>query len=135
MPISPALLCYPRAPLRRDVPTRVATSYAIGVLINLPSECPERREEGSVFRWETSSGPIVFTFREIEPPRLVAWTDRAMSIKAVHRWNLERTDGKTAVRTAESFDGALSRLFRRPLQKALKKSLKALKAEVERHPA
>lgn len=58
-----------------------------------------------------------------------------MSIKAVHRWNLERTDGKTAVRTAESFDGALSRLFRRPLQKALKKSLKALKAEVERHPA
>jgi len=96
-------------------------------------------QEGSVFRWKTGSGPIVSTFREIEPPRVVAWTGRAMSIKAVHRWNLEQTNGKTTVSTAESFDGALSRLFRRPLQKALKKSLdeglEALKAEVERHPA
>jgi hypothetical protein len=58
-----------------------------------------------------------------------------MSIKAIHRWNLERSNGKTTVKTAESFDGALSRLFRRPLQKALKKSLEALKAEVERPPA
>jgi uncharacterized protein YndB with AHSA1/START domain len=96
-------------------------------------------QEGSVFRWKTSSGPIASTFQEIEPPRIVAWTGRAMSIKAVHRWNLERTNGKTTVKTAESFDGAISRLFRRPLQKALKKSLdeglEALKAEVERHPA
>ena len=95
-------------------------------------------QEGSVFRWKTSSGPIVSTFREVAPPHVVAWTGRAMSIKAIHRWSLERTNGKTTVKTAESFDGALSRIFRRPLRKTLKKSLdqglEALKAEVERHP-
>ena len=62
-----------------------------------------------------------------------------MSVKAIHRWTLEPTNGKTTVKTAESFEGNLSRLFRRPLQKALQKSLdevlEALKAEVERRPA
>lgn len=95
--------------------------------------------EGSVFRWKTSSGSITSTFQDVEPPHVVAWTGRTMSIKAVHRWSLERKNGKTTVKTVESFDGALSRLFRRPLRKVLKKALdqglEALKAEVERHPA
>ena len=40
-----------------------------------------------------------------------------MSIKAIHTWRLKQADGKTNVRTAESFEGLLARLLRRRLRR------------------
>ncbi|MGH2932800.1 MAG: SRPBCC family protein, partial [Gaiellaceae bacterium] len=51
-------------------------------------------------------------------------------------YRLEPRDGKTSVRTEESYEGLIARLFRGPLQKtldeALEEGLRHLKAEAER---
>jgi hypothetical protein len=92
--------------------------------------------EGSTFRWKAGPGTIKSTLQRIEPPRLIAWTGQTFGIKANHMYALEPRDGKTYVRTEESYDGLVSRLFRRSLQKTLDKALaeglRHLKAEAER---
>jgi len=94
--------------------------------------------EGTVFRWKTNSGTITSTFQTIQPPHHVAWTGRTMGIKAVHAWRLEPNGTKTSVRTAESFDGLLAQLLRRPLRtmltKTLDRGLESLKTAVEQQP-
>ncbi len=92
--------------------------------------------EGSTFRWKAGPGTITSTLQRVEPPRLIAWTGNTFGIKANHVYTLEPRDGKTFVRTEESYDGLVSRLFSRPLQKTLDKALAEglghLKAEAER---
>ena len=92
--------------------------------------------EGSQFRWKAGPGTITSTIRRVEPPRLIAWTGKTFSIDAIHVYRLEARDGKTFVRTKESYEGLVARLFRGPLQKtldaALEEGLGHLKAEAER---
>jgi len=92
--------------------------------------------EGSQFRWKAGPGTIASTIRRVEPPRLIAWTGKTFSIDAIHVYRLEARDGKTFVRTEESYEGLVARLFRGPLQKtldaALEEGLGHLKAEAER---
>lgn len=92
--------------------------------------------EGSVFRWKAGPVTITSTIRRVEPPRLIAWTGKTLGIKAIHFWWLESRGGKTFVRTEESFEGLVARLFRRSLQKkldsGLANGLRYLKAEAER---
>jgi hypothetical protein len=92
--------------------------------------------EGSVFRWKAGPGAITSTIRRVEPPRLIAWTGETFGIKAIHFWYFEARNGRTFVRTEESYDGLVARLFRRPLQKTLDRALadgtRYLKAEAER---
>ena len=92
--------------------------------------------EGSQFRWKAGPGTITSTIRRVEPPRLIAWTGKTFSIDAIHVYRLEARDGKTFVRTEESYEGLIARLFRGPLQKtldaALEEGLGHLKAEAER---
>jgi len=92
--------------------------------------------EGSMFRWKAGPGTITSTIRRAEPSRLIAWTGKTLGIKAIHFWYLEARDGKTFVRTEESYDGLVARLLRRSLQKtldgALADGLRYLKAEAER---
>jgi hypothetical protein len=96
-------------------------------------------EEGLEFRWKAGPGTITSTIRRFEPPRLIAWTGRTLGIEAIHFWWLEPRDANTLVRTRESYDGLVARLFRRSLQKvldeALENGLRRLKAEVERQVA
>jgi uncharacterized protein YndB with AHSA1/START domain len=91
--------------------------------------------EGSVFRWKAGPGTITSTIRLVEPPRRIAWTGKTLGVKAIHFWHLEPRDGKTLVRTEESYEGLVARLMRRSLQKtldtALADGLRYLKAEVE----
>ena len=91
---------------------------------------------GSEFRWKAGPGTIVSTLEQVEPPRLISWRGRTMSIKAMHEWHLEPRDGATSVQTEETFSGLLARLFRGQLQKTLDKSLEEglehLKGEAER---
>jgi uncharacterized protein YndB with AHSA1/START domain len=93
--------------------------------------------EGSVFRWKTGSGTITSTFRTFQPPHHPSWTGKTMSLRAIHVWSLEVNDGKTLVKTAESLEGPLARVLRRPLntmlRKTLDKTVRALKIEVEAH--
>ena len=93
-------------------------------------------EPGVEFRWKAGPATIVSTLEQVEPPRQVRWRGRTMSIKANHQWRLEPRDGGTHVETEESFSGVLARLFRRPIQKTLDKSLSEglehLKREAER---
>jgi uncharacterized protein YndB with AHSA1/START domain len=91
---------------------------------------------GSQFRWKAGPGTIVSTLQHVEPPRLISWTGRTMSINAVHVWRLEPRGDGTWVRTEESYAGLLARVFRGPirktLEKALREGLQHLKAEAER---
>jgi uncharacterized protein YndB with AHSA1/START domain len=94
---------------------------------------------GSEFRWKAGPGTIVSTLEQVEPPRLVRWRGRTMSIQALHEWRLEPRGDGTAVETEESFSGLAARLFRRSLQKTLDKTLgeglEHLKREAERRAA
>jgi uncharacterized protein YndB with AHSA1/START domain len=91
---------------------------------------------GSEFRWKAGPGTIVSTLEQVEPPRLISWRGRTMSIKAMHEWHLEPRNSGTSVQTEETFSGLLARLFRGQLQKTLDKSLEEglehLKGEAER---
>ena len=91
---------------------------------------------GSKFRWRAGAGTITSTIEQLEPPRRIVWTGRSLGIKAMHVHTLEPRDRSTLVRTAESFDGVVARLFRGRLQKtletALRNELQHLKVEAER---
>jgi uncharacterized protein YndB with AHSA1/START domain len=92
---------------------------------------------GSVFRWKAGPGTITSTIERLERPNLIAWTGTTLGgLRAHHVWHLEERNGKTHVRTIESFLGLLARVFRRPLRKTLERSLadgvRHLKAEAER---
>jgi hypothetical protein len=93
-------------------------------------------EPGVEFRWKAGPGTIVSTLEQVEPPRQIRWRGRTMSIKANHEWRLEPRGAGTHLETEESFSGLLARLFRRPTQKMLDKSLSEglehLKREAER---
>src|SRR5262249_40060522 len=71
--------------------------------------------------------------------RLISWTGKTVGIKAIHFWHLEPRDGGTLVRTEESYEGFMARLFRGRLKKtldaALTEGLSDLKREVERRAA
>lgn len=94
---------------------------------------------GSVFEWKAGPGTITSTIQRVEPPRLIAWTGKTLGIDAIHFWHLEPRDGKTFVRTQESYGGFVARLLRRQLQKTLDRALadglSYLKAEAEARKA
>lgn len=91
---------------------------------------------GSVFRWKSGGSSIVSTIQAVEPPTRIAWTGKTMGATAMHVWALEATGGGVRVRTSESFDGWLVRLFRsafqRRLDRSLEDTLRALKAAAEK---
>jgi hypothetical protein len=95
---------------------------------------------GSIFRWKAGPGTITSTVERLERPNLIAWTGTTLGgLRAHHVWQLEERNGKTHVRTTESFLGLLARILRRPLRKMLERSLadglRHLKAEAERRAA
>jgi uncharacterized protein YndB with AHSA1/START domain len=93
-------------------------------------------EAGSKFRWKSGPATIRSTITDVEGPWRIAWAGTSFGLKATHVHTFEQRDGKTLVRTEESFDGLLARLFRGRLQKtmdgALRDGLRHLKVEVER---
>jgi len=93
-------------------------------------------ETGSTFRWKAGPGTIRSTIIDVGKPRRIAWTGVSFGLTATHVHTFEPRDGKTLVRTEESFDGLVARLFRGRLQKtmdsALQDGLRHLKAESER---
>ena len=93
-------------------------------------------DEGSKFRWKAGPGTITSTIQDVEPPRRIAWTGTSFGIKAIHVHTFEPRDGGTLVRTEESYDGLVARLFRggsrRRSTARSESELQHLKAEAER---
>ncbi len=92
---------------------------------------------GTQFRWKAGGVPIASTLQVVDRERQIGWTGRApLGIRAVHTWTFESEGSGTRVRTEESFDGLLVRLFagpmRRMLAASLNKGVAALKIEAER---
>jgi hypothetical protein len=95
--------------------------------------------EGSEFRWKAGPGTITSTLEHVEAPGRVTWSGRSFGLNAIQAYVLETRAGSTLVRTEESYDGLVARLFRARLQKtldgALESGLRHLKAEAERRTA
>ncbi|MDD3246488.1 MAG: SRPBCC family protein [Methanosarcina sp.] len=93
-------------------------------------------EAGSKFRWKSGPGTIISTIRQVERPRIMAWTGKTLGIYAIHVWKLEPRNGSTAIRTEESWEGLITRIFsgnmQKTLEKAINSGLQYLKAEAER---
>jgi uncharacterized protein YndB with AHSA1/START domain len=91
---------------------------------------------GTQFRWKAGPGTITSTLQSVEPPHRIEWTGTTFGIKAIHVHRLEQQDGKTIVRSAESWDGLPVRLLRHSMAKSLKKAIDSglshLKIEAER---
>ena len=94
--------------------------------------------EGSTFRWKAGPGTITSRIAHVDRPRVVAWSGETFGVRAVHVWRLEAQNGKTLVRTEESYDGLVARVLRRSLQKTLDAALadgaRYLKTEAEKVP-
>jgi len=94
---------------------------------------------GSEFRWKAGTGTITSTLEHVEAPQRVTWSGTSFGLKAIHAYALEARADSTLVRTEESYDGLVARLFRARLQKtldgALRSGLRHLKAEAERRTA
>jgi hypothetical protein len=92
--------------------------------------------EGTVFRWKAGRATITSTLRQVERPRVLAWTGKTTGVDAIHVWRLEPRDGGTLVHTEESWRGLLVRLLGGPMRKSLQKAIDGglghLKAEAER---
>ena len=93
-------------------------------------------EPGTEFRWKTGSASLVSELQVVDPPREIGWTGMSMGIHAVHVFHLESRDGRTAVRSEESFRGLIPSLLRgysrKVLQRGIDGILGALKSEAER---
>jgi uncharacterized protein YndB with AHSA1/START domain len=91
---------------------------------------------GSEFRWKAGPGTITSTLEHVEPPCRIAWSGKAFGLRALHVYALESRNGRTLVRTEESYDGLMALVFRSRLKKtlecALESGLRHLKAEAER---
>ena len=90
---------------------------------------------GSVFRWKGGGLNITSTLVEVQPPRRIGWTGKALGLDAVHIWTFEPQDGGTRVVSEESWSGWLARILKifspSILEKSMEKSLQVLKAHVE----
>jgi hypothetical protein len=73
---------------------------------------------GSMFRWKAGPGTITSTIQRLEPQRLIGWTGKTLGIKAIHFWHLDPRNGKTLVRTEESYEGLVAQLLRLPSEDA-----------------
>ncbi len=98
-----------------------------------------RLSEGTEFRWKAGPATITSKLQSVDAPARIAWTGTTFGIEAMHVYALEARNGVTIVRTEESYDGLLARIFRGRLQKTLEDSLTSglahLKAEAERRTA
>ncbi|MCK7476761.1 MAG: SRPBCC family protein [Candidatus Moduliflexus flocculans] len=90
---------------------------------------------GTAFVWKAGGTKIVSRLEQVAPPLRIAWSGKIFGIRAVHVWDLAAEAGGTRVRTEESFEGPLARLFpgfaRKTIDRALAGAISSLKAESE----
>jgi uncharacterized protein YndB with AHSA1/START domain len=91
---------------------------------------------GVTFYWKSGGISIASTVQQLDAPRFIGWTGKAIGTRAIHTWTLEPTANGVVVTTAESFDGWLVRLMKKAMQTtlddALQSTLQKLKVAAER---
>lgn len=91
---------------------------------------------GTVFRWRSQGFTVSSTLVDVEMPRRLMWTGRALGTRARHEWDIVAAGHGVVVKTSETFDGWLPRLMPRTMKNMLERTLsawlEALKAEAER---
>ena len=91
---------------------------------------------GTSFDWKAGPGTIKSRIAEVDAPNRIVWTGVTFGIRAVDAFSFDASDGGTLVRQGESWEGTLARLFRAPMERTLRSSLRdglrSLKAEAER---
>ncbi len=78
---------------------------------------------GSTFKWKSAGTGVSSTLAEVDPPRRLGWTGRAMGARAKHVWMLEPQGSGTTVTTQESFEGLVVVLLKKRMQRLLDDSL------------
>lgn len=94
---------------------------------------------GSTFKWTSGRTGVSSVLEEVDPPRRLGWTGRAMGARAKHLWILEPQGSGTKVSTRESFEGLVVVLLKKRMQRLLDDSLQKwlvlLKEAAEGSPA
>ncbi len=85
------------------------------------------------FDWTNNGTDIHSTIGVVETNKMIGWSGTASIAKAAHIWHLQEQDGKTIVRTEESFDGFMISLFfgKEEMSAALTEWLRQLKKKAE----
>jgi hypothetical protein len=91
---------------------------------------------GSTFEWKSDGYKLNSTIIEVEENNILAWKGSGFGASAIHVWEITALEnGNTLVRTKESMDGWLVKLFKSMMKKRLNSSLDtwlgALKSQAE----
>ena len=73
----------------------------------------ESISKGTVFKWVSGGSKIKSTIQEIDPPKMIIWTERVMGIRSIHVWSLTSRKSRTLVKAEGSYAGPVTWLFRR----------------------
>ena len=99
-------------------------------------EAPKGLVDGAGFTWTSRGTTIRSTIEQLDAPREIGWTGKALGTHAIHIWRLEGDGFRTVVKTEESMHGWLPRLLTAMTRKALRRGLSSaaegLKVESER---
>jgi len=93
-------------------------------------------ETGSTFEWKSDGYKLKSTIMKADENNILGWKGAGFGASAIHVWEFSTLDnGNTLVRTKESMDGWLVKLFKGIMNKKLNNSLDtwlaALKAQAE----
>lgn len=88
------------------------------------------------FNWKSGGFSLVSTLEEVIKHKVIGWSGVGFGASAIHIWEFSSLEnGNTLVRTSESMDGWLVKLFKGMMRKKLDESLdtwlKALKKTAE----
>jgi uncharacterized membrane protein len=91
---------------------------------------------GAIFEWTSGGYKLKSTLVEVVENRTLGWKGAGFGVSAIHVWHfISLENGNTLVRTEESMDGWLVKLFKNMMNRKLNDSLEtwlsALKVEVE----
>jgi len=91
---------------------------------------------GSTFEWKSDGYKLKSTIIKAEENNILAWKGAGFGASAIHVWEFSAlANGNTLVRTKESMDGWLVKLFKNMMDKKLNSSLdtwlSALKTQAE----
>jgi len=78
---------------------------------------------GTNFQWKSGPGTIKSTLQTLQPPNTIAWTGKTLGISAVHVWRMEAMGDVTVVKTEESWDGFIAKVFKKRSQEVLKNAI------------
>jgi uncharacterized membrane protein len=81
-------------------------------------------ESGTRFEWKSGGFTLHSTLEEVTENKIIAWSGTGFGASAIHIWEFfSLKNGNTLVRTNESMDGWLVKIFKGMMKKKLNGSL------------